>query len=111
MKLRAHARHLRKNQTDAEKILWQRIRRRQIGGHRFRRQHPIGNYIVDFFCFEQGLVIEVDGGQHLEQDDYDRERTKWLESQGYRLLRFWNNEVQDEVEAVVQAIWEELNKP
>ena len=108
MKLRARARHLRKNQTDAERNLWQRIRRRQIGGYRFRRQHPIGNYIVDFFCFEKGLVIEIDGGQHLEQADYDRERTNWLESQGYRVLRFWNNEVQDEVEAVVQEIWKEL---
>ena len=102
------ARQLRKNQTDAEKSLWQHLRRRQIDGWRFRRQHPIGNYIVDFFCFEKGLVVEIDGGQHSEQVDYDEERTKWLESQGYRVLRFWNNEVLREIEAVKQVIWEEL---
>ncbi len=108
MNLRERARKLRKNQTDAEQTLWQHLRRRQISGHRFRRQHPLGNYIVDFFCFEEGLVIEIDGGQHAEQTDYDNERTRWLESQGYRVMRFWNNEVQEEIEAVMQAIWEEL---
>ena len=90
--------------------MWQHLRRRQVSGYRFRRQHPIGNYIVDFFCFEKALVIEIDGGQHSERIDYDKRRTRWLESQGYRVLRFWNNEVWEEIEAVKQTIWDELNK-
>ncbi|MYD50686.1 MAG: endonuclease domain-containing protein [Dehalococcoidia bacterium] len=99
------ARHLRKNLTDAEQGLWNIIRNRQVLGYRFRRQAPIGPYIVDFVCFENRLVIEVDGGQHLERADYDAERTAWLESAGFRVVRFWNNQVLQEKDAVREAIF------
>ncbi len=88
--------------------MWQQIRRQQIGGYKFRRQHPLGNYIVDFFCFEKGLIIELDGGQHQERIAYDNIRTEWLASQGFRVLRFWNNQVLEEIEAVKQVIHEAL---
>jgi len=77
-------------------------------GNRFRRQQPIGQYIVDFVCLEKKLVIELDGGQHAEQSAYDAERTAWLECQGFRVLRFWNNQVLEEIEIVKEAIWKEL---
>ena len=93
------ARQLRKNLTDAEQGLWNIIRNRQVSGYRFRRQAPIGPYIIDFVCFENRLVIEVDGGQHLERADYDAERTAWLESAGFRVVRFWNNQVLQEKDA------------
>ena len=102
------ARELRKNQTEAERTLWKHLRLRQFGAHKFRRQAPIGPYIVDFVCFENGLVIELDGGQHSEQVLYDSERTKWLESQGFHVLRFWNGQVLNETEAVKAAILEGL---
>ena len=101
---RDRARKLRKNPTDAERLLWQHIRRRQLGGHRFRRQHPCGPYILDFFCMEKGLAIEIDGGQHSQETAYETERTKWLEAHGYVVLRFWNNQVLGEIEEVKQAI-------
>ena len=101
----ARARQLRKSPTDAEKALWNILRNRQISGYRFRRQAPIGRYIVDFVCFENRLVIEVDGGQHLERAKYDAGRTAWLESAGFRVIRFWNNQVLEETEAVRDAIW------
>jgi very-short-patch-repair endonuclease len=100
----AKARQLRNNPTDAERHLWQHLRLRQIGRHRFRRQQPLGPYIVDFVCLEQRLVIEVDGGQHSEQVEYDNQRSVWLTAQGFRVLRFWNNEVLQEVEAVKKVI-------
>jgi len=98
------ARELRKRLTDAEKKLWSHIRLRQITGHKFRRQQLIGKYIVDFACFEKKLVVEVDGGQHSLQSSSDKERTAWLESQGYKVLRFWNNEVLKEIEVVLDVI-------
>jgi len=103
-----HARHLRKNLTDAEQHLWRHLRLRQIGGHKFRRQHPLGNYIADFVCIECKLIVEVDGGQHAEQLGYDAARTAWLEAQGYRVLRFWNNEVLANIEGVVARVREGL---
>ena len=99
------ARELRKNLTDAEQALWQIVRGRQVSGCRFRRQAPIGPYIVDFVCLEKRLVIEVDGGQHIERAHYDDVRTAWLEHAGFRVIRFWNNQVLEEVEAVRDAIW------
>jgi adenine-specific DNA-methyltransferase len=98
------ARTLRKNPTDAERRLWQRLSRRQISRVKFRRQQPIGPFIVDFVCFECRLIVEVDGGQHAEQVTYDESRALWLESQGYRVLRFWNNDVLANTDAVAQAI-------
>jgi len=98
------ARELRESPTEAERVLWNHIRRRQLGGHRFRRQHLIGPYVVDFFCFQKGLALEIDGGQHSERAGLDAERTAWLEGRGYQVLRFWNNQVQNEIEAVKEAI-------
>ena len=108
---RARARELRKSATKSERLLWQHLRRKQLGGHRFRRQQPIGPYIVDFYCFEQRLVIEIDGGHHGEQAKSDAERTRWLEANGVRLVRFWNNEVLGELEAVKQVILKALGAP
>ena len=105
-----HTRELRKNLTDAEQRLWQKLKRRQIPTVKFRRQQPIGPFIVDFVCFERRLIIEVDGGQHAAQADYDEERTRWLKVQGYRVLRFWNNEVLADTEAVAQAIFDTVEK-
>jgi very-short-patch-repair endonuclease len=96
--------------TDAEKVLWRHLRLRQIDGHKFRRQHPVGNYIVDFICLEKRLIIEVDGGQHAEDMSYDLERSSWLETRGYMMLRFWNNQVLNETQAVVEAIMRALDQ-
>ena len=104
------ARELRNNPTDAERRLWQTLKRRQISGVKFRRQQPIGPYIVDFVCFERRVVVEVDGGQHSEQLHYDEQRTRWLEAQGYRVLRFWNNDVLANTEVVAQAVLDEVEK-
>jgi very-short-patch-repair endonuclease len=105
---RSRAQHLRKNSTDAERMLWQHLRLRQLGGYKFRRQHPLERYIVDFICLEKRLVIEIDGGQHNVRGAYDAERTAWLESQGFRVLRFWNSQVLKEIEAVKEVIWRTL---
>jgi very-short-patch-repair endonuclease len=106
--LRDRARRLRKEMTDAERALWAKIGQRQIDGFQFRRQFPLGQYIVDFVCFERQLVIEVDGGQHTEQKCYDDRRTAWLENQGFQVLRFWNNEVLTELEVVLETIFSAL---
>jgi len=99
-----HARKLRREITDAEKKLWVRLRDRQLCGAKFRRQHPIGPFITDFCCVERGLVVELDGGHHAEQSEADRRRTAFIERQGYRVLRFWDNEVLSDVEAVLERI-------
>jgi very-short-patch-repair endonuclease len=98
------ARKLRAEMSDAEKRLWQYLRRRQVGAYRFRRQHPLGPYIVDFICLEARLVVELDGGQHVERAEYDRQRSTWLEQKGFRVLRFWNDEVLTQTGAVLLAI-------
>jgi len=104
------ARHLRKNPTDAERRLWYHLRRRGIGGHRFRRQAAIGPYIVDFVSFEKRLIIELDGGQHAIDEDSDAERDAWMRSRGYEVLRFWDHEVFGDLEHVLSAIWRALNE-
>jgi very-short-patch-repair endonuclease len=106
-----HARELRKNLTDAEARLWVRLRRRQLDGFRFRRQQPIGPYIVDFFCPAAKLIIEVDGGQHATDQQRDDQRTRWLEARGYRVIRFWNNDVLENTEGVLQTIQQALPPP
>jgi very-short-patch-repair endonuclease len=89
---RRNARELRVGMTDAERRLWSALRARRLQGYKFRRQHPIGPYIVDFACIEHRLVIEADGGQH-DDNDRDRIRTEWLKSEGWRVIRFWNNDI------------------
>ena len=98
------ARALRSNPTHVERQLWWRLRYRQIEGYKFRRQRPIGPYIVDFVCLEMKLIIEVDGGQHSDRKVYDEARDRWLTSQGYRVLRFWNNEVLTNIDGVIESI-------
>jgi len=102
--LRKRAKQLRKDMTDAESFLWARIRRRQIHGFKFRRQQMIGPYIVDFVCLEKKLVVELDGGQHVQSQGYDVQRTKWLQAQGFGVLRFWNHQVLTEIDATLQVI-------
>ena len=104
MDIRQQAKHLRKNSTDAEKFLWTHIRNRQLEGWKFRRQTPVGKYIVDFACAELRLVVEIDGGQHSEQVLYDLGRTRYLQSKGYKVVRFWNNEVLGNIEGVLESL-------
>ncbi|MCE9648798.1 MAG: endonuclease domain-containing protein [Parvibaculum sp.] len=109
-KLIRHARSLRVDQTDAEARIWSRLRNRSLGNARFRRQIAIDPYIVDFICTEHMLIVELDGGQHADQIEYDESRTKFLESRGYRVLRFWNNDALANTDGVIEAILAELVK-
>lgn len=100
------ARTLRRNRTDAELSLWSRLRNGQVNGAKFRRQQPVGYYIVDFICFKKKLVLEIDGNQHHEESivSYDKERTKYLESRGFRVLRFPNDDILEDIEIVLMKI-------
>ena len=102
------AKYLRKNMTEAEKKLWFKLHQKQLGGYKFRRQQSIGNYIVDFVCFEKRLIIEIDGGQHNSENKYENDRTEFLESEGFKVLRFWNNDVLKNIEGVLDVICKEL---
>src|SRR5690348_4198882 len=104
------AKALRRGQTDAEKKLWSRLRASQLGA-KFRRQHPIGGYIADFCCIEQRLIVELDGGQHFEQRGYDLRRSQALEALGFRVLRFWNDDVLLRTDGVANAILLALKQP
>ncbi|CAD5107665.1 endonuclease domain-containing protein [Zestomonas carbonaria] len=104
MRLRENAKRLRSNMTDAEARIWYYLRGHRFMGLKFRRQKPVGPYIVDFVCLERFLVIELDGGQHQEQAERDRTRDRYLQARGFRVLRFWNHEVLGETEAVLEAI-------
>ena len=101
----AFATTLRNNATDAERALWKILRGDALNGLRFRRQFPIGTYIVDFVCFDARLIVEVDGGQH-NGSAHDAQRDAWLKSQGFEVLRFWNNDVLQNIEGVRQVIVE-----
>lgn len=103
------ARHLRKNMTDAEGAMWHVLRNRSLAGCKFRRQHPIGRYIVDFACIERRLVVELDGGQHADCAA-DGERTSIIEASGYRVLRFWNNDALTAPDAVLPVIFAALEQ-
>jgi very-short-patch-repair endonuclease len=100
---------LRKELTPAERKLWSHLRNDQLGVN-FRRQHAIGPYIPDFCSPKAKLIIELDGSQHLEQEKYDKERTEYLQSQGYKVIRFWNNDVMNNIENVILAILDALKK-
>lgn len=104
--LRQYAKQLKSEMTEAEKLLWSKIRRKQLNGVKFCRQKIIGHYIVDFLSFEKILIIELDGGQHAEQVNYDHQRTAFLESRGFKVIRFWNHQVLRETESVMEILWE-----
>lgn len=104
------ARQLRHEMTEAEQFLWKRLRHRQLLGMKFRRQVPIGSFIADFCCLERRVIVELDGGQHVDEEAYDVGRTEWLQSQGFRVLRFWNHEVFKETQVVLDAIVEALEE-
>jgi very-short-patch-repair endonuclease len=108
--LKERARQLRRDQTDAEKTLWARLRSRQLNGFKFRRQLVIGPFITDFCCFDQRLVVEIDGGQHASKIATDETRSAFLRSRGYRVLRFWDKEVFENIDAVLQRIAQVLGK-
>ena len=97
-------RALRNAPTDMESRLWQRLRQRQIENCKFRRQHPFGDYILDFVCLERKVVVELDGGQHAQTNEYDGKRSRYLEQAGYVVLRFWNSEVSENLEGVLEVI-------
>jgi len=105
------ARELRKNSTIAERKLWYRLRSRYFMNLKFRRQEPIANYIVDFICYEKKLIIELDGGQHNEFREKDIFRTKALEKEGYKVLRFWNTDVVNNINGILTVIKENCNLP
>ena len=107
---RARSRDLRQNMTEAEKRMWQILRSRQMNGFKFRRQVPMRRYIADFVCHEAKLVVEIDGGQHHHLSPGETERTRVLQSEGYRLLRFWNNDVLANPDGVYEAIAAELGR-
>jgi adenine-specific DNA-methyltransferase len=103
--IRAYAREMRGQMPDAEALLWQLLRSRRLAGMKFRQQHPVGRYILDFYCVEKKIGIELDGGQHTEAVAYDQRREDWLRAQGIQVLRFWNNQMLAETEAVMEAIY------
>ncbi len=110
MTKRENVKKLRENQTETEKRLWNSLRNRGLENFKFRRQAPIGPYVVDFFCPEKNLIVELDGGQH-SQNSADEKRTQWLETSGYKVIRFWNNEVLENLEGILIKISENLNHP
>ena len=105
------ARNLRKNSTIQERRLWNLLKNRQFHNLKFKRQQPIGDYIVDFICKEAKIIIEIDGGQHNEPEniEYDKSRTEYLNNLGYKVVRFWNNEIYENIEGVVLRLKEEIN--
>ncbi len=106
-RIRLFAQKLRFLQTDAEKVIWSALRNQQLC-FKFRRQHNIGSYIVDFVCLEEKLIVELDGGQHTIEKD--KERTDFLQQEGYRIVRFWNNHVLENKSSVIERIMQELNQ-
>ena len=104
-----HAKALRSNMTDAERRLWYLLRAHRFRGYKFKRQLPVGPYIVDFVCLAERLVIEVDGGQHSESRS-DLRRDQWLKDQGFRVMRFWNNEVLNNTDGVLDVVFDQLGR-
>jgi len=110
-KLKGASQNLRSNMTDAERAIWQRIRRKQLKDLQFYRQKPVGEYIVDFYCPKEKLILEIDGGQHYEAGNIeaDRARTKYFEKSGFKVLRFTNIDVLKNLDGVLNKIYEEVN--
>jgi very-short-patch-repair endonuclease len=111
--MRERARTLRREMTEAERCLWYQLRAHRFMGLKFKRQKPLGRYIADFVCLEIGLVIELDGGQHVQQAAYDQQRDGWLRAHGFDVLRFWNHEVLLQMDAVLEQLrlWVEQKRP
>jgi very-short-patch-repair endonuclease len=101
------ARKLRRELTPAERILWKELRGRRFAGLKFRRQFPVSPYVLDFYCFELKLSLEIDGESHLDNNGYDERRQQAIEAEGIKTLRFWNTQVFDELDSVLEAIWNE----
>ena len=108
--LLAHAKRMRHVPTEAESVLWRHLRAGRLAAFKFKRQQPIGNFIVDFVCFEQKLVVEADGGQHVELKARDEARTAWLQAQGFRVLRFWNHDVLQRRDLVLEETLRQLER-
>ncbi len=108
--LRDDVRRLRREQTPAEGLLWQNLRAKRLNGAKFRRQHPIGNQIVDFCCLKHRLVVEIDGGQHADEVEKDAARTARLEAHGFKVIRFWNDDVLNNLEGVLTSIADALRE-
>ena len=111
-KLTHLAKHLRKQSTDVERLLWSHLRAGRFEGLKFRRQHPIGQYIADFVCLERKLIIELDGGQHSFPEDVlkDKQRDAWFEQEGYAVVRFWDNEVLINTSGVLEVLKKKVNR-
>ncbi len=109
-KLLQFAKNLRTHSTDAEQILWYQLRSHRFYNFKFKRQQPLGRYIADFVCFKAKLVIELDGGQHALEAYYDDARSRWLRARGFEIIRFWNNEITENLEGVLMIIAEKLGK-
>jgi adenine-specific DNA-methyltransferase len=107
-RLLTYAKGMRREPTEAEGKVWRQLRAHRFAEWKFKRQQPIGHYIVDFVCFEHRLIVEIDGGQHVEQRAYDDRRTHWLNTQGFTVLRFWNHDVLGDSQTVLDAIWQAL---
>ena len=107
-RIRTRARELRNSPTDAERALWGQLRLWQLDGYKFRRQQPLGRYIVDFVCLEKRVVVEVDGGQHAQQAALDAERDRWLRDEGFVVLRFWNHDVLKNIDVVKEQVYKTL---
>ncbi len=110
MSIKQRARELQRSQTEAERVFWNHVRGRRLSGFKLRRQHPIVPFVVDFVCLDRRLIIELDGGQHAEDVEEDQKGSVFLESQGYRILRFWNTEVFEKMEGVLQTVLTVLNE-
>lgn len=108
--LTGKAKELRNEPTEAERILWSRLKQSKMSDYKFRRQQPVGSYIVDFVCFSKSLIVELDGGQHHDQKVWDIRRDAWLKSEGFTVLRFWNNDVTENLESIASVIIDELKK-
>lgn len=108
--LKIYQKTLRTHPTEAEQYLWHYLRNRKFHGFKFRRQQVIQNYIVDFVCFEKNLVIEVDGSQHYDQKVYDENRSKNLNKEGFQVIRFWNNDIVENIESVLSSLYDILIK-
>ena len=108
--MKSRARSLRRKSTDAEVLMWQHLRSRRLLGCKFRRQVPIGKYIVDFLCEDPPMIIELDGGQHMDQQGYDQARSGWLVENGFRVLRYWNNDVLENMEGVLESLFSTIQE-